>query len=64
MVDSTRQNNQVTLSQPNPHPIITLTSDIKVARTIENVSNLLILMQMLMEETLDLLFVNVSHFLW
>lgn len=62
MIDPRRQYNQITLLQPNPHPIIALTPDIEKPRAIENVPNLLVLVEMLVEETLHLLFVDVAHF--
>jgi hypothetical protein len=63
MIDPTRQDNQIPLLQPNPHPIVVLTPDIEKSCTIQNITNLLILVQMLVEETLHLLFINVTHFL-
>lgn len=57
MINARRHNHQITLFQPNPHPIITLASDIKVPSTFQNIPDLFILMQMLMEEVLHLLFV-------
>ncbi len=63
MINPTRQNNQIPPLQPNPDPIIPLTPNIKEPRTIKNIPNLLVLMQMLMEEALHLLFVDVAHFL-
>ena len=63
MVNSRRKHNQIALLKPDPHPIITLAPNIEKPRAIKNVSDLLILVQMLVEETLDLLFVDVSHLL-
>jgi hypothetical protein len=64
MVNSRRQNNQIAFLEPNSHPVVTLAPNIKVTRTIQNVPDLLILMQMLVEERLHLLFVDVAHLLW
>jgi hypothetical protein len=63
MINATRQNNQIALLQPNPHPVISLTPDIKVPRTIQNVPDLLVLVEMLVEEGLHFFFVNVAHLL-
>lgn len=63
MVDPRGENNQITLLQPDPHPIIVLAPDIEESRAIQNISDLLILMQMLMEEALHLFLVNVTHLL-
>ena len=63
MIDAARQDDQITLLKPNPDPIVALTSDIKVTRTIKNVSNLLVLVQMLTEESLHFFLVNVAHLL-
>ena len=63
MVDTTRQDDQVTLLKPNPDPVIALAPDVKVTCAIENISNLLVLMQMLAKERLDLFLVNVAHLL-
>lgn len=57
MVDASRHDHEIAFLQPDAHPIIVLASDIKVAATSENVSNLLVFMQMLVEEVLDLLLV-------
>lgn len=64
MVDATWEDDQVTPLKPNPHPVISLTSNIKETCTVEDITNLLILMQVFMEETLDLLLIDVAHLLW
>lgn len=56
--------NQIILLQKDPNPLIALTSHIKESRAIPDVSNLLILVQVLVEEALDLLFVDSAHLLW
>lgn len=57
MVDTRRHNRQITLLQPQTDPIVTLASDIKVTRAIQNVSDLFIFVQVLVEEDLDFFFV-------
>jgi hypothetical protein len=64
MVNSRRQDNQITFLEPDPHPVITLTPNIKVARAIQNVPDFFVLVQMLVEERLYFLFVDVTHLLW
>lgn len=61
MIDAARQDDQITLLKPNPNPVVSLTPDIKVTRTVKNVANLLVLMQMLTEESLHFFLVNVAH---
>jgi hypothetical protein len=61
MINPTGQNNQIPLLQPNPHPIISLAPDIEVARAVQNIPNLLVLMQVLVEEAFYFLLVDVAH---
>jgi hypothetical protein len=61
MVNATGQDDQVSLLEPDPDPVVAFTSDIEEARTVENVPDLFVLVQMLVEEALHLLFVNISH---
>ena len=63
MIDTTRQDDQIALLKPDPDPVVTLASDIKVACAIQNVPDLLVLVQVLAKESLDFLFVNVAHLL-
>jgi hypothetical protein len=63
MINATGQDNQIALLQPDPHPVISLTPDVEVPRTVQNVPDLLIFVQMLVEKGLHFLFVNVAHFL-
>ena len=48
----------------NPDPFISLASDIEESSTITDVSDLLVLMQVLIEEHLDLFLVDIAHLLW
>lgn len=57
MINSRRHNHQIALLQPQPNPGIVLAPNIKVTPTGENVSNLLVLVQVLVEEGLDFLLV-------
>ena len=61
MINPSRKNNQIILTQPNAHPLILLPTHIKVSLPIANVSNLLVLMQMLTEECFHFLLVDVAH---
>lgn len=63
MINPRRQNNQIILLQYNPHPLITFTPYIKEPHPIPDITYLLILMQVLVEEHLDFLLVYVAHFL-
>jgi len=54
---------QVILLQLYPNPLVALTSNIEESSTIPNISNLLILMQVFIEEHLDLFFIDIAHFL-
>lgn len=62
MIDAARQNNQITLLEPDPDPIIPLTPHVKETRTIQNVADFLVLMQMLVKEGFHFFFVDVAHF--
>lgn len=57
MINPRGHNHQIALLQPQPNPSIVLAPDIKVPPTGENVSNLLVLVQVLVEEGLDFLLV-------
>lgn len=50
--------------QLDPHPIIPLTPNIKIATAIQDVPDLFIFMQVLIEEHLDFLFINITHRRW
>lgn len=63
MVDARRQDDQITLLQPDSDPIVALAPDIKETCAIENVSDFFVLVQVLMEKALHLLFVDVAHLL-
>ena len=64
VVDTSRQDDQIILAQPNPNPFIFLTPDIKVTLSVADIANLLVFMQMLAEERLYFLLVDVAHGLW
>jgi hypothetical protein len=55
------QNNQIALLKPDPHPLIPLTPNVKVPRSVANVSYLLVLVKMLVEEHFHLGFVDIAH---
>ena len=54
---------QIVFLQLNSNPLIAPTPHIKEARSVPDVPNLLVLMQMLVEERLDLLLVDIAHLL-
>lgn len=64
VVDSRWQDNQIILLQLNSDPIVSLASNIKVSLSVPDVSDLLVLMDMLAEERLDLLLVDLAHSTW
>lgn len=64
MVDTSRQDNQIILAQPNPNPFVLLAANIKVTLTIPDIANLLVFVQMLTEERLYFLLVDVAQGLW
>jgi hypothetical protein len=64
MIDAGGQNNKVILLHPDTHPVIVLISYVKEAFTIKNISYLLILVQVFVEERLYLLFIDITHSLW
>ena len=64
MVDTSRQDDQIVLAQPDPNPFVLLAPNIKVTLSIADIANLLVFMQMLTEERLYLLLVDVSQGLW
>ena len=47
--------------QLNSHPSIVLVPNIEVPSSVQDVSNLLVLVQVLVEEHLDLAFVRIAH---
>jgi hypothetical protein len=57
MIDSRRHNSQISLLQSQTNPIITLTSNVKVTSTIEDISDFLVFVKMLVEEYFDLFLV-------
>lgn len=61
MIDTRRQNNQIVFLQPNPHPLVTLAPNVEVACAISDVSDLLILVEVLVEERLDFVLVYLAH---
>lgn len=64
MINARRKHNQIAPFQPNPDPVVALTPNIEEPRAIKNIPDLLILVQVLVEETLHFLFIDVAHFLW
>ena len=57
MIDPSRHNHQVTLLQPNSHPVVLLPTNVEISASAKDVPDLFILMQMLIEEVLYFLFV-------
>jgi hypothetical protein len=63
MIDACRQDNQVILFQPDAYPIVPFAPHIEESLAVENISDLLVLMQMLVEKHFDLVFIHITHFL-
>jgi hypothetical protein len=63
VVDARGQHNQIALLEPDSDPIVAFTADVEKPRAVEDIPDLLVLVQVLVEKRLDLLFVNVTHFL-
>lgn len=64
MIYSGRQNDQIILLQLDAHPVVSCASHIEESLTVEDVSNLLVFMKVLVEERLHFVFVDIAHFLW
>jgi hypothetical protein len=54
VVDSSRKDNHVPLDYLDPDPLVSLITDIKVAAAVQNETNLLVGMKVLLKEHLDL----------
>lgn len=61
MIDTRWEDDQIILLERNAHPLVLFSSNIKVSRSIDNVSDLLVFVQMLVEERLDFVFVHLAH---
>jgi hypothetical protein len=61
MIDTRRQNNEITLFHGDANPVVLNPTDIKIAISIEDIPNLLVLMQMLVKEHLHLILVHSAH---
>lgn len=61
MVDASRQNDHVVLLQPDAHPVVVLAAHVKVAGAVADVSDLLVLVQMFVEEGFYFVFVHGAH---
>ena len=57
MIDTRRHDHKIALFKRNAHPIILLATHIEESAAIDDVANLLVLVQVLVEEGFDLLFV-------
>jgi len=58
---ASRKDDQIVLLQSNPNPFILRISDIKESIAIKDVSDLLVLVQVFIEEHLDFFFVYSAH---
>ena len=63
MIDTRWHDHQVVPLQQNPDPIVLLSPHVKVTTPIDDVTNLLILVQVFVEEHLELVLVGLAHFL-
>lgn len=64
MIDPGRHDHEIVLVKLNAHPVVVLASAIKVPPTIEDISYLLVLVDVLVEEHLHFVFVGGTHLLW
>ncbi len=64
MINATRKDDQIVFLELNPDPLIASIAHIEKSLTIPDVSNLFILMQVLVKEHLDFIFVHIAHLLW
>lgn len=64
VVDTGRQDDQIVLLESDPDPVIALISDVEVACTVSDVSDLLVLMHVLIEKHLHFRLVNLTHGFW
>jgi hypothetical protein len=60
-VHTTRENEQIAGLQAHSDPFITFVPDVEIPMSLQNIADLLVLVQVLVEETLDLVLVNRSH---
>lgn len=61
MINTRRHDDQITLLKPDPDPVVALAPDVKVARAIQDVADLLVFVQMLVEEGLHFFLVDGAH---
>lgn len=61
MVYTCGQDDHVVLFQSDAHPVVVLAPDVKVARSVTDVSDLLIFVEVFGEEHLDLVLVDGTH---
>jgi hypothetical protein len=48
----------------DPNPVISFAADVEIAISLENISDLFILVQMLIEKHLDFFLIDITHLLW
>jgi len=61
MIDARRHDHQVILFELDPNPIVPFASNIEKATSIKDISDFLVFVQVLVEEGLDLVFIDSSH---
>ena len=61
MIDPRRQDQQIILLQPDPHPVVPRIPHVEIPVPVQDVSDLLVLVQVLVEEHPDLVLVNGAH---
>lgn len=64
MIDPGRHDHEIILLKRNSDPVVVLVPNVEVSAAVQHVPNLLILMDMLIEEHLQLRFVDIAHFLF
>ncbi len=63
MIDACGQHDQVILFQPDAYPIVPFVSHVEEAVAVEDVSDLLVFVKMLVEEHPHFVFVDIAHLL-
>jgi hypothetical protein len=61
VIDARRHNHQIVLIERDPHPLIPPATHIEKAAPIHDIANLLVLVQVFLEESPDLLLVHTAH---
>ena len=61
VIDTRGEDNQIILDESNAHPLVFLAPHIKISLSVTDISDFLVLVQMLSEEHLHLILVSLAH---